>query len=98
MYESPIQITSKPIEMGIREDLDNTIYEVVWDMGVNVNRDELLKALRYDRGQYAKGYADGIRSIVLRLKARFIDVDVVDGDGNWIDEIAEEMLGGTIYE
>lgn len=30
-------------------------------MGLDVNREELMKALRYDRGQYDKGYADGCR-------------------------------------
>ena len=28
-------------------------------MGLDVDREELLKALKYDRGQYEKGYADG---------------------------------------
>lgn len=30
-------------------------------VGVKIDREELIKALRYDRGQYDKGYQDGIR-------------------------------------
>ena len=60
MYESPIS-THQMVESKIRESVDGTIYEAVLKTDVHVDRDELIRALRYDRDQYAKGYADGKR-------------------------------------
>ena len=41
--------------------LEGELLKVTQQMGLDVDRDELLKALQYDRGQYEKGYADGCR-------------------------------------
>lgn len=61
VYEAPITIFQNRMEYNIRENIDGMIYEAVLKSDVHVDRDELLKALRYDRDQYAKGYADGKR-------------------------------------
>lgn len=37
-------------------------------VGVKIDREELIKALRYDRGQYEKGYADGKRDAIDRME------------------------------
>ena len=47
------------IKMQAREEQDKKIYQAVLDCGINVSRDELIKALKYDRDQYVKGYEDG---------------------------------------
>lgn len=57
MYESPIEVIQKNIEMQI----ENGIYKAVQNVGINVDKEELIKALNYDRRQYQKGYADGFR-------------------------------------
>jgi hypothetical protein len=54
-YESPIQI----IQGQLRLEQENGVYKAVLDAGVIVDKDELLKALKYDRGQYEEGYRDG---------------------------------------
>ena len=41
--------------------IEGELLRVTQEMGLDVNREELLKALQYDRGQYEKGYADGCR-------------------------------------
>ena len=33
--------------------------KVVQERGIDVDKDELIKALQYDRGQYEKGYING---------------------------------------
>lgn len=38
---------------------DGEVLKAVQRVGIIVDRDELLKALAYDRGQYKKGYEDG---------------------------------------
>lgn len=51
-----------PIDLFYRDmqtKVEGEIFEVVMSVGVIVDREELLKALAYDREQYEKGYADG---------------------------------------
>ena len=55
MYKSPIEIMQK--EMRVQ--MENGVLKAVQDVGINVDKAELLKALAYDREQYQKGYADG---------------------------------------
>ena len=55
MYESPIKIIAGKIQTQI----DDEIYRAVQNVGINVDREELLKALEYDRGQYEEGFREG---------------------------------------
>lgn len=57
MYKSPIEIFQKEIEMQ----MEGEILKAVQRVGVNVDKEELLKALKYDRAQYSKGYEDAKR-------------------------------------
>lgn len=61
MYESPIKITQIYEQTGseLVEQQEAYIFSVVKRMYVDVDKDELIKALAYDRGQYDKGYIDG---------------------------------------
>lgn len=61
MYQSPIEITRTvdDIATKIAEEEDKAIVHACMRVGVNVDKDELVKALAYDRHQYEKGYADG---------------------------------------
>ena len=60
MYESPIIQNIADISSQIREAQDGRlIYEVQQAIGYDINKEELIKALRYDRDQYQKGYEDG---------------------------------------
>lgn len=61
MYESPISVfeTVDSMATSIRKEKENYIYERVCKVGVDVNKEELMKALQYDRNQYEKGYTDG---------------------------------------
>lgn len=54
MYESPITLITGELQLS----LENGVYKAVRQTGVVVDKDELIKALKYDRGQYEKGYAD----------------------------------------
>lgn len=77
-YESPITLIAKEMETKMEGDVMN----VVQQYGINVNKEELLKALMYDRDQYAKGYAKGRR-------------DFERPQGEWIkgEEIAKTKIG-----
>lgn len=59
-YESPIQ---QVIREAARKHEEN-IYQAVLNCGIHVEKEELIKALAYDRDQYEKGYKDALASIV----------------------------------
>lgn len=59
MYESPIKVIVNEICSDIEKKEDKFIMECVRNVGVSVDKDELVKALAYDRHQYEKGYKDG---------------------------------------
>ena len=94
MYKSPIEIMQ--LSDGFyrqQEDVQNkAVYSTVLKYGINVDKEELLKALKYDRGQYKKGYddgfADGIKVFAEKLKEYY--PSIADG----IDYTAKEMLKG----
>ncbi len=104
MYKAPIEIcrTVEDIIQKVVEETDNQVYEAVFRVGVNVEKEELIKALRYDREQYAKGYADGIKEFAERLKeqAHRCDLSLTE-DGYWsvsvsvIENLVEEMTDNT---
>ena len=54
-YQSPIELIADKVRM----EQDEYVVRCVQKMGVKVDRDELIRALKYDRDQYEKGYADG---------------------------------------
>lgn len=67
MYESPIDLYLSDISHQIMEQQDEQIYQAVVHFFPDVKREELLKALQYDRGQYEAGYADGKRDAMAEL-------------------------------
>lgn len=59
MYKSPIELMITDIQHQIAKEQDNEIYKAVVHYIPNIDKEELLRALQYDRDQYNKGYADG---------------------------------------
>ena len=55
MYDSPIELFISEIQ----EKFENGIFEALQRFDIDVNREELLRALKYDRDQYHKGFSDG---------------------------------------
>ena len=48
----------------IQSQMDENIARVVQNVVISVDKDELVKAMNYDRGQYEKGYIDGKNDVV----------------------------------
>lgn len=70
MYESPINaICSEITHKILKDEEENMMLEVQKAIGYAVDKDELIKALRYDRNQYEKGFKDGAEQ-----KAKWIPV------------------------
>ena len=67
-YESPIHIIDNSFDAisdaiaqaeAISKSIDDMVVQACIKVGCHVDRDELVKALEYDRGQYEKGFHDG---------------------------------------
>ena len=69
MYQSPIEIIHGELQMQ----LEGEVYKAVQRVGVNVDREELLKALQYDRGQYKRGYEDGYAKAIEEFAEKLCD-------------------------
>lgn len=56
-YIPPIDLFYRDMQTRLEEE----VFEAVYRVGIIVDREELMKALAYDREQYEAGYADGRR-------------------------------------
>ena len=63
-YESPITLMTEKIANDLSNKMEGLIMECVQRVGVSVDKDELVRAMNYDRGQYEKGYRDGLNDAV----------------------------------
>ena len=80
MYEPPIEMFTSPIHDAmkqIQEQQDNYVYKCVLNVGVNVDKEELIRALKYDRAQYEKGYMDGLEEFAEICKRCFPSIACV---------------------
>lgn len=62
MWESPVNIYETIFDMVEKEIDGNIIVEIKKQLGIDINKEELIKALQYDRNQYDKGYQDGLNA------------------------------------
>lgn len=79
MYESPITQIVSQMQAEMETEL---LYKVSQTVGYSIDKEELIKALKYDREQYEAGYADGL------AKERWINVD---------DRLPKEWIAVLIY-
>ncbi len=66
MYESPIKV----IQGELETQFEGEILKAVHRVGVTVDRDELIRALRYDREQYQKGFDDAREDAVVVTRCK----------------------------
>ena len=59
MYESPIFVQIQSMTDNLLKQTDDAIFrEIKQQVDVQVDEEELIKALNYDRQQYEKGFSD----------------------------------------
>lgn len=90
MWQSPINIYTVADEMAeqFNKDTSEYIMKVVRRVAVDVDEKELLSALRYDRNQYEKGYKDGYREAIEKVRAKLKEVDV---EFNYLDSLISQI-------
>lgn len=77
MYESPVHLILQDVESQIDQEIERTIITVVRKFDVSVDKGEIIKALRYDRNQYNKGYKDGVNDTLDKIRA---EIEHIGGD------------------
>ena len=80
-YHSPIEL----IVGEINTQFENDCVTMIQNYGIDINKEELVRALNYDRDQYHKGFQDA-KELYEPKK------------GKWIDHSDETILfGGVTY-
>lgn len=59
-YKSPIDVLMKDAQLNY----ENGIYNAIQEYEIKVDKEELIKALNYDREMYIKGYNDAIHEMM----------------------------------
>lgn len=101
MYRSPITVITDQLKRQVEAGCENAVVEAVHNIGVIADKEELLKALKYERNQYNLGYAEGYskaidvfsRQCKGDLVCQIFGLRPVD-----IDRIAEKMKGGSEWQ
>lgn len=91
MYESPINFVFGDIKTQIMRQQENEVYMAVQKCGVDVNKEELMRALQYDREQYEKGYEDAVKQV---------KEDIINGlmtKREWYLNLYAEFMDGEDY-
>ena len=86
-WESPVTITQE-IAKKIVSDTEDYIMSEIYKTGVTVNKEELIKAIKYDRDQYNKGYCDGFNTAV---EMEWTSVEALEGHIAKLNDILEEL-------
>lgn len=61
-YKSPIGVIMKDIAQQMAVEFDNNVVKAVQKYAIDVDKEELFRALAYDRNQYNKGFEDGFKA------------------------------------
>lgn len=88
MYKPTIEIVMEEVFQKMDEDFENAVFKAVRKVGINVDKEELLKALIYDRGQYYKGYEDAMNEVKYPQPLKFEDLK----EGMWIYDAPYEEI------
>lgn len=73
-YKSPIEMAIETIYKDVTDKGDNAILEAVQKVGVTVDKNELIKALKYDRDQFNIGFSNGYEKAINDV-ANYLDVE-----------------------
>ena len=102
-YKRPVQVITNQMQTK----LEGQILEVIQNVGVVLDKEELIKAMNYDRDQYASGFENGYNKAVDDLTAniteRFFGMAMSSGlpteGATWenairqVKQIAEQLKG-----
>lgn len=74
MYKSPIEMIYGELQTQMEQKNEEMVIKAIREVGVNVDKEELIKALQYDRNQYTKGYKDGKNDVLDKIRTEMADL------------------------
>ena len=86
MYESPIEQFTSAVQAKLEKDL---MCEVSQIAGYEIDKEELIKALNYDRDQYNKGYEDAKEAFLNLIKSCISTPSLSEWDNGYNDALYE---------
>ena len=92
-YQSPIEVTISQMRFEQEKRLEGEVFKAIQDIGVTVDKDELIKALQYDRDQYCRGFIDGYTGDIDKIRQE-VKADTVR---KMQSEIEARCIKGGIY-
>ena len=61
MYNPIVDITMKEVTNKINSAIDKAVADAIYELKIDVNKEELMKRISEDRRSYDKGYDDGYK-------------------------------------
>ena len=99
MYESPINLIFQDIETQMVQEEEQMILNAIRKCDVVVDKNELIKAIEYDRNQYSKGYKDGVKDVLDKIRAEidsygsiWVEYTIPGNTHRDIENIVENVL------
>lgn len=98
MWESPINVMEiqDSFVSEIKEKTEEMVFTEIKRIGIDVDKEELIKALMYDRNQYEKGrsdgYKNGIDELISQLEAE------VESSAKFIREYDDSIAQKAYYK
>lgn len=102
-YKSPVQVITNQMQTK----LEGQIFEAIQNVGVVVDKEELIKAMNYDRDQYASGFENGYNKAIDDYKQSIETLEKAYKDRNYAayeqilffaKKIAEQLKGAKRNE
>ena len=110
MWESPINVMEiqDSFVSEIKEKTEEMVFTEIKRIGIEVDKEEMIKALMYDRNRYEKGYKDGynkaidefveklntdVESFVAEVDGVKADLLTFDYFSEFVFEVADELKG-----
>lgn len=92
MYEPPIKLIMGELQTQFEENC----MRAVQSYGFDVDKNELVKALEYDRNQYEKGYADGKTDAWWVINGLAHKYGFEDNQVKMVREMAQKMAAALL--
>lgn len=95
-WESPIDIIYQTVYKDISQLMDNCVMDAITEVGISVNKEELIKCINYDRNSYEKGYEDGRAEAIDECKnivkkfIGYLDEDMIGRINLKLEQLKEE--------
>ena len=62
-YEPVVKIVTSDLQTR----MDDAVMKAVYRLGIDVDREELIRAINYDRNQYDKGFSNGYQAAMRNI-------------------------------